>query len=159
MEKDSLTSSFLALREKLHASAMRFLKDDEDAKDAMQDTFLRLWQKGSTHSEPEARNKLFTVLRNICIDRLRKPVQERISEADTERVHVPPDQCEDMERLETMLTAGLSHSQRLIYSLLTHEGLDYEDIADRLRMSPQAVRMAVSRTRKKISENYKKLNS
>ena len=67
------TSSFLALRDKLHKSALRFLKNDEDARDALQDTFFNLWRNGTVETEAEARSKLFVVLRNICIDRLRKP--------------------------------------------------------------------------------------
>ena len=71
MKKDNLTSSFMALRDKLHRSALGFLKNDEDARDALQDTFLNLWRRGSVESDAEARNKLFAVLRNVCIDRLR----------------------------------------------------------------------------------------
>jgi len=73
MKTDNLTSSFLALRDKLHKSALRFLKNDEDARDALQDTFFNLWRNGTVETEAEARSKLFVVLRNICIDRLRKP--------------------------------------------------------------------------------------
>lgn len=73
MKTDNLTSSFLALRDKLHKSALRFLKNDEDARDALQDTFFNLWRNGTVETEAEALSKLFVVLRNICIDRLRKP--------------------------------------------------------------------------------------
>ncbi len=73
MKPDNLTSTFMALRDKLHRSALRFLSNDEEARDALQDTYLRLWMKGSVESDAETRNKLFAVLRNICIDRLRRP--------------------------------------------------------------------------------------
>ena len=63
MKTDNLIYSYMALREKLHRSALCFLKDDEDAKDALQDTFFKLWKNGGAASEPEARNKLFAVLR------------------------------------------------------------------------------------------------
>ena len=42
MEIDVLTSSFLGLRDKLHHIALRYLGSDEDAKDALQDTWLKL---------------------------------------------------------------------------------------------------------------------
>ena len=73
MKTDNLTSSFLELRDKLHRSALGFLKNDEDARDALQDTFFNLWRNGGAETDTEARNKLFAVLRNVCIDRLRKP--------------------------------------------------------------------------------------
>ncbi|MDE6578340.1 MAG: hypothetical protein K2J82_07595 [Muribaculaceae bacterium] len=40
MKTDQLTYSFLSLRDKLHRSALKILKNDEDAKDALQDTFF-----------------------------------------------------------------------------------------------------------------------
>lgn len=156
MKKDNLTSTFMALRDKLHRSALGFLKNDEDARDALQDTFLNLWRSGSVESDAEARNKLFAVLRNVCIDRLRRPATVPLS--DSEDIGTEPCPCEDMERLEALLTAGLTDIQRRIYSLVTHDGTEYETIALNLGMSVEAVRMNMSRARKKVRDNYKKLN-
>ena len=157
MKTDNLTSSYLALRDKLHRSALGFLKNDEDAKDAIQDTFFNLWRSGDTESEPEARNKLFTVLRNICIDRLRKPRTVPIDKIDTDGMESSPVEFEDMEKYESLLTAGLTDIQKQIYVLVAHKGWEYDKIADRLKMSVEAVRMNMSRARKRIRDNYKQL--
>ncbi len=154
MKLDTLTSSFLALRDKLHRSAMDFLKNDEDAKDAIQDTFFNLWRNGCIETELEARNKLFVVLKNVCIDRLRKPKTIQLEEIDTYSLESPPVEFEDIEKLERLLTAGLTDIQRRIYSLVTHEGMEYEKIAGLLDMSVEAVRMNMSRARRKIRDNY-----
>lgn len=158
MKQDNLTYSFLHLREKLHRSAMRFLRNDEDARDALQDTFFKLWQNGPVETDTEARNKLFTVLRNICIDRLRRPATVSITEAETDSMTVQPDFTEDMDRMESLLTTGLTDTQRHIYTLVARDGMEYEDIASALDMKVEAVRMNMSRARKKIKENYQKLN-
>ncbi len=157
MKTDYLTSSFLALRDKLHRSALSFLKNDEDAKDAIQDTFFKLWRCGSIETESEARNKLFAILKNVCIDSLRKPRTLQIEEIDTENLESVQEQYEDVEKFEELITCGLSETQRQIYSLVIHEGLEYEKIAESLNMSVEAVRMNMSRARRKISETYKKL--
>ena len=158
MNTDNLTSSFLALRDKLHQSALGFLKNDEDARDALQDTFFNLWRDGGATTETEARNKLFAVLRNICIDRLRKPKTLPLNEADTHRLEVNAISFEDIDQYEALLTTGLSDIQQRIYSLVTHNGMEYEAIAETLHMSVEAVRMNMSRARKKIRDNYKQLN-
>ena len=137
---------------------MRFLRNDEDARDALQDTFFKLWQNGPVETDTEARNKLFTVLRNICIDRLRRPATVSITEAKTDSMTVQPDFTEDMDRMESLLTAGLTDMQRHIYTLVARDGMEYEDIASALDMKVEAVRMNMSRARKKIKENYQKLN-
>ena len=80
MEIDMLTSSFLCLRDKLHHIALRYLGSDEDAKDALQDTWLKLRDKGEFETTIEAKNKLVTVLRNVCIDHLRKAREISIDE-------------------------------------------------------------------------------
>lgn len=158
MKKDNLTSSFLALRDKLHRSAMGFLKDDEDARDALQDTFVSLWKNGPVETDAEARNKLFAVLRNVCIDRLRRQHTVPIAAEDSERIEAPPDAYEDMPRLESLMTTGLTPVQQMIYTSIARDGMEYEDIASTLNMSVEAVRMNMSRARKKIRENYLKLN-
>lgn len=158
MKTDNLTSSFLALRDKLHRSALGFLKNDEDARDALQDTFFNLWRDGGAETETEARNKLFAVLRNICIDRLRKPRTYPLDETDTESLEVKAFSFEDMDKYESLLTTGLTDIQRQIYSLVTHDGMEYDAIAETLGMSVEAVRMNMSRARKKIRDNYKQLD-
>ncbi len=158
MKTDRLTYSYLALREKLHRSALGFLKNDEEAEDALQDTFFNLWRNGdSIETEPEAGNKLFAVLRNICIDRLRKNRTVSIDSVDTEGLQENPQQFEDMKRYESALTAGLTDIQRKIYSKVVHEGREYDEIADDLGMPVEAVRMNMSRARKRIRDNYKQL--
>lgn len=157
MKTDKLTSSFLALRDKLHRSALGFLRNDEDARDALQDTFFNLWRGGMIETDDEARNKLFAVLRNICIDRLRRPKTVPLAESDIERLEVNPASFEDIAKYESLLTTGLTDIQRQIYSLVTHDGMEYNDIAIKLRMSIEAVRMNMSRARKKIRDNYNHL--
>lgn len=158
MKTDNLTSSFLALRDKLHRSALGFLKNDEDARDALQDTFFNLWRDGGAETETEARNKLFAVLRIICIDRLRKPKTYPLDETDTDSLKVKAFSFEDMDKYESLLTSGLTDIQRHIYSLVTHDGMEYDTIAETLGMSVEAVRMNMSRARKKIRDNYKQLD-
>lgn len=148
----------MALRDKLHRSALGFLKNDEDARDALQDTFFNLWRDGGAETETEARNKLFAVLRNICIDRLRKPKTYPLDETDTDSLEVKAFSFEDMDKYESLLTTGLTDIQRHIYSLVTHDGMEYDAIAETLGMSVEAVRMNMSRARKKIRDNYKQLD-
>ena len=156
MEIDMLTSSFLGLRDKLHHIALKYLGSDEDAKDALQDTWLKLRSKGEVETTIEARNKLVTVLRNVCIDHLRKAREIPIDvTVDIQAYRMDE---EDIENLEQLLQEGLTPLQKEIFNLVTHEGFDYDEIAKQLSMSVEAVRMNMSRTRKKIRENYKQLN-
>ena len=158
MEIDVLTSSFLGLRDKLHHIALNYLESDEDAKDALQDTWLKLRNGSKVETTSEAKNKLVTVLRHVCIDHLRKaksiPI-DTVSAYETKGYNMD---VEDLKHLETLLQKGLTPQQREIFDLVTHEGIEYEQIAEKLSMTVEAVRMNMSRIRKKMRETYNKLN-
>lgn len=158
MEIDVLTSSFISLRDKLHHIALNYLESDEDAKDALQDTWLKLRNGSKVETTSEAKNKLVTVLRHVCIDHLRKaksiPI-DTVSAYETKGYNMD---VEDLKHLETLLQKGLTPQQREIFDLVTHEGMEYEQIAEKLSMTVEAVRMNMSRIRKKMRETYNKLN-
>ncbi len=97
------------------------------------------------------------MLKNVCIDRLRRPLTLQLEEIDTEKLESDPEQYEDVEKLEALITSGLTDIQKHIYALVIHEGLEYDKIAELMNMSVEAVRMNMSRARKKISETYKRL--
>ena len=158
MGHDILTSSFLNLRSKLHHIALNYLSNDEDAKDALQDTWLKLKSKGHISDDNEAKNKLVCALRNVCIDKLRKAKMKSIEDSRTSKSLYYTMETEDIKNLENLLSKGLSPLQQQIFNLVTHEGYDYELIAEELSMSVEAVRMNMSRARKKIREHYKRLN-
>lgn len=158
MGLDLMTSSFLGLRDKLHHIAMRYLQNDEEAKDALQDTWLKLSDKGDVETSQEARNKLLAVLRNNCIDQLRKKRTISIDTITSNDVPQCSMETEDIERLKHLLQQQLTPLQQQIFNLVTHDGCDYEQIAKQLSMKVEAVRMNMSRIRKKIRETLKKLD-
>ena len=158
METDVLTSSFLGLRDKLHHIALNYLESDEDAKDALQDTWLKLRTGSKVQTTSEARNKLVTVLRHVCIDRVRKAKPIPIDTLRGREINDYDIEVEDLKHLETLLQEGLTPQQREIFNLVTHEGMEYEQIAEKLSMTVEAVRMNMSRIRKKMRETYNKLN-
>lgn len=158
MKTDVLTSAFLDIRSKMHRIAMRLLHDDEDARDAIQDTFEKLWSKDEINSDDEARNKLLHVLRNTCIDRLRTQRHVPLGSVESDTDSGYEMSIEDMSRYEQLITDGLTELQRRIYMMVTHECLEYEEISHILAMSVEAVRMNMSRARKRISENLKKID-
>ena len=155
MKHDFLTHSYLALREKLFRSAISLLKDEEDAKDAMQDTYMNLWSKNPVTSDSEAGNKLFKALKNRCIDILKQQSRRQLSfENSEEPIENPTD--ENIEDYERQLISNLSKQQREVYRYIVKEGLEYDKVADITGRSVEAVRTEMSRIRKKIQINLKR---
>lgn len=154
---DILTTAFIDLRSRLHHIALRMLLNDADADDALQDTYLKLRSATKVESSAEARYKLVAVLRNVCIDRLRRRRTVAIESAGEKACGVVLPEDESIDRLEKLLQSGLTPLQMQIFEMITHQGLDYDAISTQLGMSIEAVRTNMCRTRKKILENYKLL--
>ena len=155
MNHDFLTHSYLALREKLFRSAVAFLKDEEEAKDAMQDAYMNLWSKNPVTSDSEAGNKLFKALKNRCIDILRYEARRKSAfENAEEPIDIPTDDC--LDDYEKLLISNLSERQREVYRCIVHEGLEYDKVADLTGKSVESVRTEMSRIRKKIQRNLKR---
>ena len=155
MNSDFLTHSYLALREKLFRSAIGFLKDEEDAKDAMQDAYMNLWSKNPVTSDSEAGNKLFKALKNRCIDILKHQFRQKlIFEISEEPVENPID--EGIEDYERELISNLSERQRVVYRYIVQDGLEYDRVAGMTGRSVESIRTEMSRIRKKIRSNLKR---
>lgn len=157
MNPDFLTHSYLALREKLFRSAVNFLKDEEGAKDAMQDAYINLLSRSPVSSDSEAASKLFMTLKNRCIDILRKQSRHRKALKNTgEPIENPI--YENIDEYEKQLISNLSDRQIEVYRYIVHEGLEYDKIAQITGKSVESIRTEMSRIRKKIQSNIKNKN-
>lgn len=167
METESLTEAFENLQQKLHASAYRILKDEAEAQDAVQDTFCNLWHSASKPSAPvEAKFKLFAVLRNVCLNKIRRKKFEKIEDMTvdgplSDKVAVSP-ATETLDNgfyaeLRDEILSCLPENQRKIFEMSVFGEMEYEMIALRLGMTVEAVRMGMSRARKRTRERYQEL--
>ena len=79
MSEEQLVNTFTALRKKFLRMASRLLPHDEEAEDALQDAFCRLWpRRDHINSTTEAEALTTTTIKNICIDKLRKTKHETV---------------------------------------------------------------------------------
>ena len=73
MNEEPLITTFTQLRKGFLRLASRFLPNEEDASDALQDAFCRLWpRRNQIYSSKEAEALAVTTIRNLCIDQVRK---------------------------------------------------------------------------------------
>lgn len=146
MKHDQATSTFLALRLRLHRVASAILQSDDEADDALQELFVKTWQR--PQSQP---GYYFNALRNICIDALRR----RRDNATVDRI--PIAHCDDsiehrdtIDHVRNIVDRCLTGNIRHVFELYIYEQLDYDEISDRLGISVEAARTALSRARKII---------
>lgn len=164
MSKETLTSTFTELRKNFLRLAMRFLPNKEDADDALQEAFFRLWRHADQiGSREEAEALTVVTVKNLCIDTLRKRNNIPTVELDENRDESVCDQAdESIEReerfrmLERIIELRLTPLQQQILRMKEYEGKKYDEIAEILGMQEPAVRMQLSRARKEIRDCYLK---
>ncbi|MBA3845503.1 MAG: sigma-70 family RNA polymerase sigma factor [Planctomycetes bacterium] len=113
--------------------AARLLNDVEAARDAVQETFLRLVERGTAPPGREA-EWLYAVCRNLAIDRLRKERRmDRLQHETTDTAHESPpsaglerdDQQDELQRWLGRLPAN----QREVVRLKFQHDRSYAEIA------------------------------
>lgn len=160
MSEEQLVNTFTALRKRLLRMASRLLPRDEEAEDALQDAFCRLWpRRDHINSASEAEALTTTTIKNICIDKLRKVKHETVpidEHRDTiEERHYEAEREELIKDVENIIATALTPVQQQIIEEKEYKGKTIEEIAKALSMQPPAVKMQLSRARKKIREIYK----
>ncbi len=151
MAKDYLMDAFVRLRQKLKVSVGRMLPDAGGAEDILQDCFVRLWQRRyPLRSEQEAEALLVRTVRNASINERRRA---RPAPLEQDYPEDRPD-IEDKERayaeLKRKIESELTVTQRYILEEKEYGGRTLEEIARELGMEATAVRMQLSRARKKL---------
>ncbi len=156
----TLSGRFEALRPRLRVWASRLLGSQEDADDALQEAFFRLWrQKDRLKEDLSAVDAMsMTALRSACIDSLRKrsirrtdPVEipETISDSPVEAM---ADMVEDVKHL---IETRLDSRAREILLLHDSLGYNYDEISERMGISEANARVILSRARKAIRDAYR----
>lgn len=147
---------YLTLHQRIFRLAARIVGSREDAEDACQDLYERLWRRRFLIiAQRNPQGYILAAARNMCLDRLRarKPVAELPSTLAEEPQKVGDDTTEIVERL----LAALPEKQRTAIHLRDVEGLEMDEIAKIMGSSATAVRMALSRGRATLREQMTKI--
>jgi RNA polymerase sigma-70 factor (ECF subfamily) len=162
MEREEFCTLARQLREGILALSRRFLKDEADAEDNMQDTLLRLWTIREKLDEVNSVQALsYAICKNLCVSKLR---QRRIipMELNEEiRLISAHDSQWMLEEKENALwleerIAELPSSQMQILRMSQQDELENSQIAEILGISETTVRTALCKARKNLLEKMMK---
>lgn len=139
----------------------RRLGDRDWAEEVAQETFVRALRQDSIVNE---RAWLFAVATNLVRDEARKDARRRrhlALLAEEERENELNSEPTTLERAQEAAFArkaidALAERDRLAL-LMREEGLDYQEIAEALELSPGSVGTTLSRARRRLVETYEAL--
>lgn len=148
-------SEYLSLAETLYKVAYYILESEDEAEDAVQELYLKLWEsRKSLDGIRQPKAYCIRMLKNLCIDRIRSAVHLAFTENLPESP-APRSQDDDFDarrRLDKVLKAvkALPERQKQVLLLRTVEGLSYEEMSARTGMNNATLRVTLSQARTKL---------
>ncbi len=162
MDAKEFKTEVLPLKNKLYRFASRMLDDSEEAGDAVQEVFIKLWNmRDKLHTLNSLEAFAMTVTRNYCLDRIK--ARRTVSLEQTRSLLFEEDKNENIEKLTEQrdtvrhirqIMARLPEQQRMIIQLRDIEGYEFEEIEQVLDINLNTIRVNLSRARKKLREIY-----
>ncbi|MBL7799031.1 MAG: RNA polymerase sigma-70 factor [Saprospiraceae bacterium] len=156
-DEQALDELFVAWHGYLYKIAYAILHDTDAAKDAVQDVFIRIWQK---RAEIDITSTLKGYLQRAAVNQCLMVLRRRKPASDPDIILVgmqdPAPSASDRlqaESLETLVQAAveqLPEQCRLIFRLSRFEELSYNEIADLLDLSPKTVENQIGKALKSL---------
>lgn len=131
----------------------RMTGDAEIARDLCQETFTRAWQhfaEVGRYTQP--RQWLYRVATNLALNQRRRLPTLSLDDHDS-AVSDPTGRMVEREQIRQIL-AELPPKARAILILREVQQFSYAEIGELLGMSPDAIKMAVSRAREQFRQRY-----
>lgn len=150
---------WLPLSDRFYRVAYHILESQEDAEDAVQELYLKLIKtpdKFSHIQDPAAYG--ITMLRNICIDIIRrreKRRSEELHEYIIADVSSPDKIATEKDKLRILIHEidKLPQKQSMVLKMRAIEGLEYDEISLRTGLSQVNIRVLISIARKTLKKN------
>lgn len=146
MDPDRLEQAAQQYEDTLYRAALSILADAAEAEDAVQDAFLKYWEKSPAFESPDHEKAwLIRVTVNGCKSRLRSPWRRRAAPL---LESYPAPGPEERAALEEVLS--LPPRDRAVIHLHYYEGYQTAEIAAMTGEAEGTVRSRLSRARAKL---------
>lgn len=151
-------------KDKLFRFAKWMLQNEDDAKDIVQDVFIKAWKMKSKFSEIDYQDGyLMKMTKNLCLNKLKSDqrfisdkVMDSYSHSET-----PEKKAELNSMVDTVsqIISKLPLNQKLVIELREIEGFSLKEISETLDLKIEHVRVLISRARIAIKEEYLKVET
>ncbi len=122
-------------------------KDEEVAKDIVQETYTKMWVKVETVSFEKSKSYIFTTAYHTLIDYFRKNKRIVDFENVNEINYSHSDNYSDIGEILTSAVDKLPEKQRTVIMLRDYEGYSYKEIAEITDLNESQVKVYIYRAR------------
>lgn len=167
MDLEAFKTRVIPTKNKLFRFALRFLGNEEEAKDIVQEVFIRVWNgREKMHEVANWEAWCMRVTRNLSLDRLRflnrnatRPMEESFGlQHDALSPYETTEIGESMQKIARMI-GSLPEKQRQIIHLRDVEGYSYQEICEILELDMNQVKVNLFRARTAVREKMTKIDA
>ncbi|HRG37837.1 MAG TPA: RNA polymerase sigma factor [Bacteroidia bacterium] len=139
--------------DQLYRFILKNMKDEEKARDVVQDTYEKLWVKVSDVASTNAKSYMFTTAYHTMIDRIRRDKRQTELTATRELTLSHSRQYSDLKEVLDEALTKLSDTQRSLILLRDYEGYSYAEIGEITGLNESQVKVYIFRARA-LLKNY-----
>ena len=153
-DEQAFKKLFLEFYPALCVFALRYVPQEEIARDIVQDVFFKIWKnRKNIDINTSFRNFLITSVRNDCTDFLRKQEVENryMMKNILSATYTSPEEIYTLKELETTIgeaLANLPPNVREAFEMNRFNGMTYVAIAEKMTVSPKTIEVYISRALK-----------
>lgn len=135
--------------DRLFGFVLKFLKQKEDAKEIVQEVFLKLWEsRKKINVYASFDSYLFTIAYNTCISELKKRASQlkyknymlQVHQINEANEYIDETEYLDIVEQVKIIVDKLPPRQKEIFKLSKIEGLTYKEISEQLHISENTVK-------------------
>jgi RNA polymerase sigma factor (sigma-70 family) len=143
----------------LYRFLLKNVKDRDQAKDLVQDTYAKLWMKVEDVSFEKAKSYIFTAGYHTMIDQMRRQKRHQEYNAEEMRTGMSSTQRQysDLNEILNEALDRLPPVQKSVVMLRDYEGYSYEDIEKITGLNESQVKVYIYRARVALKEYLVKM--
>lgn len=136
----------------IYRFALKHLRNEDLAKDVVQESFARLWVKVDQVEAARVKSYLFTTAHHAMVDEVRKGSRSTRMEEHHDNLRSVTQPQPDLKEVLDSALAMLPPIQRSVVLLRDLEGYSYEEIAELTNLNLAQVKVYIYRGRTALKE-------
>lgn len=167
MDLQAFENRVIPSKNKLFRFALRFVGSEEEAKDIVQEVFIRVWNSRATmHRVQNWEAWCMRITKNLCLDRIRLARGHQTQTLNSSfglrnnapTPHESTEIDESMKKISQMIES-LPEKQRQVIHLRDIEGYSYQEICDIMDLDMNQVKVNLFRARSTVREKLTKIDA
>jgi RNA polymerase sigma factor (sigma-70 family) len=131
----------------LYRFILKSIRDDDKAKDIIQDSFEKLWVRIEDVNYEKVKSYLFSTAYHTMIDLIRKEKRITTMEGINHEAFTDVQQSPDLQKVLHDAVSRLPEIQKTVVLLRDYEGYSYEEIGEITGLNESQVKVYIFRAR------------